>query len=58
MEGHVSPDEGDTVPGGRGGNGGMRGEDGGREWREGGGEREEEKRNNIMTADLEIRTAL
>ena len=25
MEGHVSPDEGDTVPGGRGGKGGMGG---------------------------------
>ena len=37
------------------------GEGRGREgWKEGrsGGEREEEKRNNIMTADLEIRTAL
>ena len=39
MEGHVSPDEGDTVPGGREGEGG-RGR-GGVEGREGGGSEEE-----------------
>ena len=75
MEGHVSPDEGDTVPGGgegrgeEGGKEGLReggskggGEEGGmmegvKGWR-GGGNREVGKRNNRMTADLEMRTAL
>ena len=42
MEGHVSPDEGDTVPGGRGGEGG-RGEGRGEGREEGGEEGEGEK---------------
>ena len=48
MEGHVSPDEGDTVPEGRGGGGrGGEGRGGGR-GRGGGGQKWE---NDRMTAD-------